>query len=251
MPEWAATAAPVHRIAAPGYVDDPAITPVTPWLYLSSARPGMGQRAATSAASNPRTSEGGRSSPMSTSSTLPQRPSACTGLSPPNVTVSAASTWAPSAAPVCTSRPLGRSTATTGMPACSTTANTWAAFGRNAPEPEMPTTPSITRSVAAGTVSAMRPPAARNAASALGWALSGLSRTAQAPAPRRFSSVAAHSASPPLSPEPTTAHTVRPLTVPSSRMIAVVSPNAARRISTPSGSEASNGASASRICWAV
>ena len=32
----------------------------------------------------------------------------------------------------------------------STPANTSAAFGRNGPDPEMPTTPSITRSVAAG-----------------------------------------------------------------------------------------------------
>ena len=53
MPEVAATAAPVHSTAAPGYVDEPAITPVTPWVYLSSCGPGTGQRAATSAASKP------------------------------------------------------------------------------------------------------------------------------------------------------------------------------------------------------
>ena len=52
MPDVAATAAPVHSTAAPGYVAEPARTPVTPWVYLSSLAPGTGQRAATSAASN-------------------------------------------------------------------------------------------------------------------------------------------------------------------------------------------------------
>ena len=47
--------------------------------------------------------------------------------------------------------PLGMSTATTGCPR-TTVANTSAALGRKGPEPEMPTTPSITKSVAAGTV---------------------------------------------------------------------------------------------------
>ena len=82
-----------------------------------------------------------------------------TGLRPPNVTVSAACTCGPSAAPVCTSMPLGMSTATTGIPPASTAANTSAASGRSGPEPEMPTTPSITRSVAGGTLSTTRPPA--------------------------------------------------------------------------------------------
>ena len=54
----------------------------------ASARP-------TSAASKPSTSVSGRSRPMSTSSTRPQSPSACTGLSPPKVTVSAACTAGP------------------------------------------------------------------------------------------------------------------------------------------------------------
>jgi len=67
--------------------------------------------------------------------------------------------------------------------------------------------------------------------------------------------VAAQSASPPLSPEPTTAQTLRPLTPPvralSSVAIAVANPYAARRMSTPSGSEANSGASAARICSAV
>ncbi|AGL28898.1 hypothetical protein J113_24040 [Mycobacterium tuberculosis CAS/NITR204] len=42
MPEVAATAAPVHSTAAPGYVDDPA-TCVTPWVIWPG--PGTGQRA--------------------------------------------------------------------------------------------------------------------------------------------------------------------------------------------------------------
>src|SRR5271156_341053 len=116
MPEVAATAAPVHSTAAPGYVEEPAITPVTPWVYLSSCGPGTGQRAATSSASKPRTSVPGRLSPISISSTSPQSASACTGLSPPKVTVSAACTAGPVIAPVATSMPLGMSTATTGGP---------------------------------------------------------------------------------------------------------------------------------------
>ena len=103
---------------------------------------------------------------MSTSSTRPQSASACTGLSPPKVTVSAACTAGPVIAPVATSMPLGMSTATTGI-ALGTTSNTSAASGRSAPEPEMPTTPSMTRSVVAETLSTIRPPAFRNAASAL------------------------------------------------------------------------------------
>src|ERR1700761_5898356 len=114
MPEVAATAAPVHSTAAPGYVDEPAITPVTPWVYLSSCGPGTGQRAATSPASKPRTSVSGRSSPMSMSVTSPQSASACTGFCPPHVTVAAACTAGPVIAPVATSTPLGISTATTG-----------------------------------------------------------------------------------------------------------------------------------------
>src|SRR6204780_5972116 len=117
MPEVAATAAPVHNTAAPGYVEEPAITPVTPWVYLSSCGPGTGQRAATSAASKPTTSVVGRSRPMSISFTRPQSASACTGFSPPNVTVNAAGTGGPVIAPVSTSMPLGMSTATPGRPA--------------------------------------------------------------------------------------------------------------------------------------
>ena len=54
----------------------------------------------------------------------------------------------------------------------------------------------------------------RNAANAFAWVRSGLSSTAAAAAPRRRRNVAAHSASPPLSPEPTTAQTRRPDTPP-------------------------------------
>src|SRR6201992_3160168 len=146
MPEVAATAAPVHSTAAPGYVDEPAITPVTPWVYLSSCGPGTGQRAATSAASQPRISVVGRSRPMSPNCTCPQSASACAGLRPPNVTVSAACTAGPPTAPVATSTPLGMSTATTGIPCAATVVNTAAASGRSGPDPEMPTTPSMTTS---------------------------------------------------------------------------------------------------------
>ena len=52
---------------------------------------------------------------MSISLTRPQSASACTGLSPPKVTVSAACTAGPEIAPVATSTPLGMSTATTGV----------------------------------------------------------------------------------------------------------------------------------------
>ena len=229
--------------------------PLTPWLYLSSFGPGTGQRAATSAASKPSMSVGGRSSPMSTSSTRPQSPSPCTGLRPPNVTVNTACTCGPLATPVCTSMPLGMSTATTGMPAASTAANTSAAAGRSAPEPEIPTTPSITRSVAAGTDCTTRPPARWNAASPFLCVFSGLSSTAAAPAPRRHRNVDAHSASPPLSPDPTTAQMRRPATPPvraiSSRATAMDSGYAARRISAPSGRLASSGASAARIASTV
>src|ERR1700689_5553817 len=124
MPEVAATAAPVHNTAAPGYVEEPAITPGKPWVYLSSCGPGTGQRPATSPASKPTTSVPGRSRPMSTNCTRPQSASACTGLRPPNVTVSAACTAGPVIAPVATSMPLGMSTATTGIAAASTAANT-------------------------------------------------------------------------------------------------------------------------------
>jgi len=84
---------------------------------------------------------------------------------------------------------------------------------------------------------------------------SGFSSTAAAATPRRRRNVAAHSASPPLSPEPTTAQTRRPKIPPvsrtSSRTIALANPNAARRMSPPSGNDASSGASASRISSAV
>ena len=89
---------------------------------------------------------------MSISGTRPQSPSACTGFRPPKVTVSAACTAGPVIAPVATSMPLGMSTATTGIALASTASNTSAASGRSDPEPEMPTTPSMTKSVAAETL---------------------------------------------------------------------------------------------------
>ena len=97
--------------------------------------------------------------------------------------------------PVSTSTPLGMSTATTGA---LQLAKADAASGRNGPAPEIPTTPSITKSVAAETACTTRPPDARNAARPMAWARSGLKKTASATAPRRRRNVAAHSASPPL-----------------------------------------------------
>ena len=159
---------------------------------------------------------GGRSSPMSTSSTRPQSASACTGLSPPKVTVSAACTAGPVIAPVVHVDAAGDVDGDhRDRRPSSTAANTSAAAGRSGPEPEMPTTPSMTRSVVGETRFARcGRRRLRNAASALRWVCSGLSRTASAAAPRRRRKVAAHSASPPLSPEPTTAHTRRPATPP-------------------------------------
>jgi hypothetical protein len=131
-------------------------------------------------------------------------------------------------APVATSMPLGMSTATTGIAASSTAANTAAASGRSGPDPEMPTTPSMTRSVGSVMRSTSRPPAAVSAARPCWWVRSGLSSIASAAAPRRRKNVAAQSASPPLSPEPTTAQTRRPATPPvrafSSPMIALAKP---------------------------
>ena len=75
----------------------------------------------------------------------------------------------------------------------------------------MPTTPSITRSVACGTLSTTRPPASVNAASAGAVHPLGVEHDRRRRAtPRRRRNVAAHSASPPLSPEPTTAQTRAP-----------------------------------------
>src|SRR5271166_379693 len=184
MPEVAATAAPVHSTAAPGYVDEPAITPVTPWVYLSSCGPGTGQRTATSTASKPSRSVSGRPKPMSTRRTRPQSASAWTGFRPPKVTVSAACTAGPVIAPVATSMPLGMSTATTGIALASTASKTLAASGRSGPEPEIPTTPSITRPVDSATPLTIRPPAFRNAANPFWWVRSGFSRIASAAAPQ-------------------------------------------------------------------
>ena len=113
---------------------------------------------------------------------------------------------APSAAPVCTSTPLGMSTATTGMPAC---VDGGEHLGRGGPQRAGPGDPDDTvdhQIVAAGTLSTIRPPDFRKPPSAFRWVRSGLSSTAAPAAPRRRRNVAAHSASPPLSPEPTTAH---------------------------------------------
>ena len=79
-------------------------------------RSGTGQRAATSAASKPSTSVGGRSSPMSTSSTAPAVAQRVHGFEAAERDGQHRVHGGPLAAPVCTSTPLGMSTATTGMP---------------------------------------------------------------------------------------------------------------------------------------
>ncbi len=84
MPEVAATAAPVHSTAAPGYVDDPASTPVTPWVFVVAGT-GHWPARATSVASKPNTSVCARSSPI-LATTRPQsasvhrfEPASCDG----------------------------------------------------------------------------------------------------------------------------------------------------------------------------
>ena len=159
--------------------------PVTPWVYLSSAGPGSGQRAATSASSStsrygsPTAARSGPM-PMSIRRTGPQRrrASTCTGFSAPNVTVAAASTAGPATVPVSGSTPLGRSTARTGTPAPSAASTSAAAAGRSGPRPEMPTIPSTARSARRAASAARsgcratsitRPAARRSAANPSGW----------------------------------------------------------------------------------
>ena len=77
------------------------------------------------------------------------------------------------------------------------------------------------------------------------------SSTASTAAPRRASIAPAHSASPPLSPAPTSSSTRAAYTEPSRSAIATASPVAARCISAPSGSRAISSASAARTCSTV
>jgi hypothetical protein len=120
-------------------------------------------------------------------------------------------------------------------------------------------TPSITRSAPStatnpASASTARPPARSRAASPAGCARAGSSSTAVTPTPRLRSSMPAHSASPPLLPAPTSSATRRPATLPPAariRRACTASPNAARRIRTPSGVRSISTASASRTCRAV
>ena len=190
---------------------------------------------------------------MSTRCTTPHASAAgstrCATLWVPNVTVTSARTCGPSRRPVSTSTPDGTSTATTGVPA--NLATTRSASGRRPGRPPIPTIPSSTTSGgAASSAATTRPPAARSAATPSSWALSE-SSTASTPAPRRASSAPAYSASPPLSPAPTSSSTRAPYTPPSRSATATASPDAARCISVPSGTRAIRSASAARTCSTV
>ena len=252
MPEVAATAAPVHSTAAPGYVDEPAITPVTPWVYLSSCGPGTGQRAATSPASKPSTSVSGRSSPMSISVDVAAVGERVHGLEPAErdgqrgVHGGAGDR---AGRHVDAAGDVDRDHRDPGVIDRGEHLGRRRSQRTRAGDAHHPVDDEIGCRRDTARRRGRRP--CRNAASPLRWVWSGLSSTASAAAPRRRTKVAAHSASPPLSPEPTTAHTRRPATPPvravSSPMISVASPKAARLIRAPSGRLASSGASASRI----
>src|SRR6478672_1316298 len=133
----------------------------------------------------------------------------------------------------------------------STTA--WAAAGSPG-RPPIPRTPSRTRSAPAsssparGSTAAPREvttstPAERTASSARGWTWSATATTAAA-APWRARSATAYRASPPLLPAPTTATTRSPLD--SRARTTAARPEAARCISSPSGSVAIRASSAAR-----
>jgi hypothetical protein len=162
----------------------------------------------------------GRSSPMSTSSTLPQAEAAGSsrwhGLWVPKVTVRSAVTWTPSTSPVSTQTPLGVSTATTGTPSSASRAAS--ASGRSPGFPPIPTIPSMTKSPGSErsgpelvevTPEETIPPAAFRAPTPPACARSDNSH-ASTRAPRRASSAPAYNASPPLSPLPTSRTIRRP-----------------------------------------
>ena len=155
MPAPPRRAAPEHRIPAPGYGGDPATTPTTPRVYLSSFSPGNGTSAAASASPIRLTTgcpASARSSPMSINVRSPTSPAPGLtnkpGLRQPNVTVSCAQIAADGSAtaPVSASTPLGRSTATTTAADAPARAASSAAGERKAPAPPMPRIPSSTRS---------------------------------------------------------------------------------------------------------
>ena len=208
IPEWVATAAPVHNTAAPDNRRNRPARPSHPGCTCRPAAPAAPSSAATSVVSNPSTSVAGSSRPMSTRCTRPQSASACTGLSPPKVTVSTGRTAGPVIAPVSTSTPLG------GRPRPSV-------HGRRRPL-RTPRGGGAQRATTRDTDDAVDPeggarchpaPRARRPCGTPLGRRDGTDRSrsaASAAAPRRRRNVAAHSASPPLSPDPTTAQTRRP-----------------------------------------
>ena len=131
-------------------------------------------------------------------------------------------------APVAPSMPLGMSTATTGMASPSTAAKTSAASSRSGPDPG-DTDHAVDDEIGCRG-DAVDDPAAGLAEGGQTLLMGAIrfEQYASAATPRRREKDAAQSASPPLSPEPTTAHTRRPATPPvraiNSPMIAVANP---------------------------
>ena len=168
------------------------------------------------------------------------------------MTVNAACTCGPSAAPVCTSMPLGMSTATTGA------VDAGEHLGRVRPQRARAGDADDTvdhqigcrRDAFDDRAAGARERGQGRLVGAFGIEQDrGGGRTAAAQErgrPQRVAAVVAgadHRADPAAG-DPTGSR-------PSSRAIAVASPKAARRISAPSGNDASSGASASRIASAV
>ena len=227
---------------------------MTPWLYLSSCGPGTGQRAATSAASKPSDVGVGQVEPdvdqlhPSAVGQRVRRLEAAERDGQRGVHSRAADRAGRDV------DPAGDVDGHHRDARASTAAKTSAASGRSGPEPEMPTTPSITRSVVALTLSTIRPPALteRGQAPLVGAFRLEQNRvggsaaaTQEGRGPQCVAAVVSGSddrAHPPAGDSP-----VRAV---NSATIAVANPYAARAIRAPSGRLASSGASASRIASA-
>ena len=155
--------------------------PVTPWVYLSSLGPGTGQRAATSAASKPMMSVAagrGRCRPVRRGRNHPGRERVSGRRRSRSARrARAGRRWRRSARRrrwECRRRPPGCGLVDGG--------EHLGAVGPQRAEPEMPTTPSITRSVVAGTLSPPDPPAFGTPPAPSGVCVPGLSSTAAADA---------------------------------------------------------------------
>src|SRR5690625_2769819 len=253
MPDGPPWAPSTHSSAAPAYWSEPASTPTTPRTYLWVSLAGTGYASQTSARSNASSTGSSRygSRPMSTRWTHPALRAAggarSAGLYVPNVTVRSATTWGAGTPAPSTSTPLGTSTATTYTPDVRAAATCDRAGSRRPGRPPMPTTPSMSRSVASQSGSCVRRAPARTAAvRPSACTVSESSTTRSTFAPREASRAAAYRASPPLSPAPTRATTLLPYTRPRTSTHTAAIPMAARCISAPSGNVAINADSARR-----